>query len=114
MLLSLSMTIPTTSAATALKAAGAHTFRCKPEGAALVKELRKLQKKNYHIKTCHEATYVGYSLHRYLENKGIASMVVAPSLIPVIPGKKVKTDRPGLSETVQRLRSWFANSRPCP
>ena len=68
-------------------------FRGKPEGAALVKELRKLQKKNYHIKTCHEATYVGYSLHRYLENKGIASMVVAPSLIPVIPGKKVKTDR---------------------
>ena len=25
-------------------------FRGKPEGAALVKELRKLQKKNYHIK----------------------------------------------------------------
>ena len=89
-------------------------FRCKPEGAALVKELRKLQKKNYHIKTCHEATYVGYSLHRYLENKGIASMVVAPSLIPVIPGKKVKTDRLDCLKLCQRLRSWFANSRPCP
>ena len=68
-------------------------FRCNPDAASLVKKLRKLEKSGYQLKTCHEATYLGFSLHRQLEAKGIASMVVAPSLISKKPGNKVKTDR---------------------
>ena len=68
-------------------------FRCNPDSTSLIKKLRSLQKKGYKLKTCHEATYLGFSLHRKLEDKGIDSVVIAPSLIPKVPGRKVKTDR---------------------
>ena len=68
-------------------------FRCESDSSTLIKKLLKLQKKGLQLKTCHEATYLGFSLHRKLEAKGIDSAVIAPSLIPKVPGKKVKTDR---------------------
>ena len=40
-----------------------------------------------------ESTYIGYSLHRVLVNHGIDNEIIASSLIPTLPGKKVKTDR---------------------
>ena len=68
-------------------------FRCRATNGALIRRLDKLKDKGYRITTCHEASYLGFSLHRYLESKGIKSTIVAPSLIPELPGKKVKTDR---------------------
>ncbi len=41
----------------------------------------------------YEAGPCGYALKRTLEKLGIACEVVAPSLIPVQPGERVKTDR---------------------
>lgn len=45
------------------------------------------------VRICYEATYLGFSLYRDLEGKGIKCEVIAPSLIPRKPGDKIKTDR---------------------
>jgi len=42
---------------------------------------------------CYEAGPCGFSLKRTIESMGVRCMVVAPSLIPVKPGERVKTDR---------------------
>jgi len=42
---------------------------------------------------CYEAGPCGYTLYRQLRRMGISCNVVAPSLTPVRPGKRVKTDR---------------------
>lgn len=68
-------------------------FRCKPTSGALLHQLKHLQNKGYKLKTCYESTYIGYSLHRVLNKHGIDNIIIASSLIPIIPGKKVKTDR---------------------
>lgn len=58
----------------------------------LVNKLRKLGG-GRHLKVCYEATYIGYSLYRDLCKSKIDCEVIAPSLIPTLPGKKVKTDK---------------------
>ncbi len=68
-------------------------FSCRPNNACLLKKLQTLQKKGFKLHTCYEATYIGYSLHRFLMSKGIQNSIIAPSLIPKNPGKCVKTDR---------------------
>ncbi len=42
---------------------------------------------------CYEAGPTGYELARLLGRLGVATEVIAPSLIPSLPGAKVKTDR---------------------
>lgn len=44
------------------------------------------------LRTCYEAGPTGYELARLLGRLGVACEVIAPSLIPVAPGAKVKTD----------------------
>jgi transposase len=44
------------------------------------------------LRTCYEAGPTGYELARLLDHLGVACEVIAPSLIPVAPGAKVKTD----------------------
>ena len=68
-------------------------FSCRPNNACLLKKLQTFQKKGFKLHTCYEATYIGYSLHRFLLSKGIQNSIIAPSLIPKTPGKCVKTDR---------------------
>ena len=68
-------------------------FKCRSNAGAMIK---KIKQKNIHLKDiqlCYEATYLGYTLYRELKSKGIRCEVIAPSLIPRTPGKKVKTDR---------------------
>lgn len=45
------------------------------------------------VRSCYEAGPLGYGLQRELEALGIACEVIAPALIPVKPGDRVKTDR---------------------
>jgi transposase len=45
------------------------------------------------LRMCYEAGPTGYELARLLASMGVACEVVAPSLIPVAPGQRVKTDR---------------------
>ncbi len=45
------------------------------------------------VRCCYEAGPCGYMLYRQLKGMGISCAVVAPSLTPVRPGDRVKTDR---------------------
>ena len=58
----------------------------------LLKRLQKLGALES-LAVCYEAGPCGYTLYRELTRHGIACTVVAPSLIPVRPGNRVKTDR---------------------
>jgi transposase len=45
------------------------------------------------VRCCYEAGPCGYALQRELESAAVTCEVVAPSLIPVKPGDRIKTDR---------------------
>ena len=45
------------------------------------------------VRLCYEAGPTGYGLARLLERLGVPTEVIAPSLIPITPGAKVKTDK---------------------
>jgi transposase len=45
------------------------------------------------LRFCYEAGPCGYGLHRFLTGLGHACTVVAPSLIPIKAGDRIKTDR---------------------
>lgn len=68
-------------------------FRTKPTFGNLLKKLNDLKSKGYKLKVCYEATYIGYDLCRDLRKKKIDCEIIAPSLIPELSGKKIKTDR---------------------
>jgi len=44
------------------------------------------------VRCCYEAGPTGFGLYRYLGERGIECMVVAPGLVPRRPGDRVKTD----------------------
>ena len=67
------------------------SFRHTPEQIAKLAE--KLAKGGRRLSFCYEAGPCGYGLHRQLTDLGHDCIVVAPSLIPVKPGDRVKTDR---------------------
>ena len=67
--------------------------KCKPTSGALFKVLQGYEERGYRLECCYEATYIGFSLHRYLKSRGISCQVIAPSLIPVKASDRVKTDR---------------------
>ena len=68
-------------------------FSCRPHFHSLLRKLKSFQQKGFELHTCYEATYIGYSLHRLLEKEGIRNSIIAPSMVPRVPGKSVKTDR---------------------
>lgn len=68
---------------------------------ALLKRLRKLGR----VKCCYEAGPTGFGLQRGLSKAGIDCMVVAPSLVPVRAGDRVKTDRRDAVKLARFLRS---------
>jgi len=57
------------------------------------KLVEKLGAEGRHLYFCYEAGPCGYGLHRQLVELGHDCIVVAPSLIPVKMGDRVKTDR---------------------
>ena len=66
-------------------------FENRPE--VLSKLAARLSNKNCRISFCYEAGPCGYGLHRLLTSYGHDCVVVAPSLIPMKAGDRVKTDR---------------------
>jgi transposase len=57
------------------------------------------------VSCCYEAGPTGYALWRQLSALGIRCMVVAPSLIPVKPGSRIKTDRRDARKLAELLRA---------
>jgi transposase len=66
-------------------------FENRPE--ILVRMAGRLSKGGRRLNFCYEAGPCGYGLHRLLTGCGHACVVVAPSLIPMKAGDRVKTDR---------------------
>lgn len=58
------------------------------------------------IEACYEAGPTGYELHRFLTDQlNVRNIVVAPSLIPIRPGERVKTDRRDSLRLAELLRA---------
>jgi transposase len=57
------------------------------------------------LRVCYEAGPTGYGLARCLNEQGICCGVVAPSLVPVQSGRRVKTDRRDALKLAHFLRS---------
>jgi transposase len=57
------------------------------------------------IRCCYEAGPCGYSLQRHLQALGIECVVIAPSLVPIRPGERIKTDRRDARKLATLLRA---------
>ncbi|WJS86327.1 transposase [Paracoccus sp. TOH] len=77
------------------------TFENTP--ASVDKLLRNLAGRG-DISACYEAGPTGYGLYRQMRAAGCDCCVVAPSLIPVRTGERVKTDRLDVNSPMFRER----------
>lgn len=67
------------------------TIASRPDAVARL--VRKLAARHGHLSFCYEAGPTGYGLYRQLRSLGHECRVVAPSMVPMRPGDRVKTDR---------------------
>jgi transposase len=67
--------------------------------------VQRLGDSGHRLAVAYEAGPTGYALHRQLTAMGIECLVVAPSLIPVRPGDRIKTDRRDAAKLARLLRS---------
>lgn len=76
------------------------------ETAAVCRLIRKLEREaEGTLKCCYEAGPTGFVLQRQLTRAGIDCRVVAPSLIPVKPGDRIKTDRRDARKLAELLKA---------
>ena len=73
--------------------------------SAVRRLMQRLGGPDVRLEVAYEAGPTGYALHRQLTAMGIACVVVAPSLIPVKPGDRVKTDQRDAAKLARLLRS---------
>ena len=81
------------------------TARIANDPSAVRKLMQRLGGAGRPLEVAYEAGPTGYALHRQLTAMGIACIVVAPSLIPVRPGDRIKTDRRDAAKLARLLRS---------
>lgn len=67
--------------------------------------VRQLSEDGVHLDFCYEAGPTGYGLYRLLRAMDLPCTVVAPSLIPVRQGDRVKTDRRDALRLAQLFRA---------
>lgn len=79
-------------------------LKCNPSHSALIKKLAVLGDKA-DMRICYEASYTGFTLYRALRKAGYQCDVIAPSLVPEKPGKKVKTNRLDSRKLVELYRA---------
>jgi transposase len=72
---------------------------------SVCKLIKKLGKKPEQLRVCYEAGPTGYVLYWQLTKLGVHCEVVAPTLIPVKPGDRVKTDRRDAEKLVRCYRA---------
>lgn len=75
------------------------------DAQAIRRLLQRLGDGGHRLSVAYEAGPTGYTLHRQVCAMGIECIVVAPSLIPVKPGDRVKTDRRDAAKLARLLRS---------
>lgn len=77
-------------------------------GARAAQSLRKKLRKvadGSELSCCYEAGPMGVVLQRKLVSLGVPCVVIAPSLIPVQPGRRVKTDRRDARQLAELFRA---------
>ena len=79
------------------------TFENTP--ASVDRLLKKLSGRGSPVSVCYEAGPTGYGLYRQVRAFGFECCVVAPSLIPVRAGERVKTDRLDAIRLARLLRA---------
>jgi transposase len=90
------------------KATGEHlNFKCRPTLKGLLGQLARIRKQfpRHVVSVVYEASYIGFTLQRDLDEKVFHCDVVAPSSIPRQGGKAVKTDRIDAAQLAQ----FYAN-----
>ncbi len=65
------------------------------------------QKAAGEVRVCYEAGVCGFVLKRWIEALGCSCSVIAPSLVPVKPGERMKTDR----RDARKLLTLFKNGQ---
>ncbi len=73
-----------------------------------IESVRKLMKKLgpvEHLRACYEAGPTGYVLYWQLAELGVKCEVIAPTLVPVMAGNRVKTDRRDAEKLARSYRS---------
>ena len=73
--------------------------------ASVDRLLKKLSARGASVLVCYEAGPTGYGLYRQVRAFGLECYVVAPSLIPVRAGERVKTDRLDAIRLARLLRA---------
>ena len=69
------------------------------------KLVAKLEDRYERLRFCYEAGPTGYGLYRLIKDLGHDCIVVAPSMIPVKPGERVKTNRRDAVNLAKLLRA---------
>lgn len=80
-------------------------WQCGGDPTAVDRLARRLAALEGTVRSCYEAGPCGYDVLRRLAAKGVSCLVVAPSLIPVKPGQRVKTDRRDARKLAELLRA---------
>ncbi|RPJ41507.1 MAG: IS110 family transposase [Candidatus Latescibacterota bacterium] len=76
------------------------------ESAAVQRLARRLVRESGgDLLACYEAGPTGYALQRQLRAAGVPCQVIAPSLTPVKPGERIKTDRRDARKLAELLRA---------
>lgn len=73
--------------------------------AKMVQKIK--QKAPGEVRFCYEAGVCGFTLKRWIEALGCSCCVIAPSMIPVKPGDRIKTDR----RDARKLLTLFINGQ---
>lgn len=58
-----------------------------------LERIRNTRGDEYRFVCGYEAGCLGYTLYRQLTDHGVECVILAPSTMPVVPGKRIKTDR---------------------
>jgi transposase len=76
-----------------------------PNRAESIRRLVKKLGPPERLQACYEAGPTGYVLYWQLTSLGVKCEVMAPTLVPVKPGERVKTDRRDARKLAQSYRS---------
>lgn len=84
------------------------------DAKALRRTFQRLTKETYQLKCCYEAGPCGFEVHRQLAKMGVECDVIAPGLIPVRAGDRVKTDRRDATKLARLFRAGELTSITVP
>lgn len=79
-------------------------YKTGPSPDLLIRLLKRKELPKEQLRICYEASHLGFFIQRKLTAAGYDCEVIAPSLIPVTPGKSQKTDK----IDCQKLAKYYA------